>query len=131
MAQAFDRLVRRCIAICLVPVVLSGCQYFSRATAPCPEVMDAEAWVNRMPSIGASPAKLIVSLTVSDERAWMLKPAEAEGPGEMSLDLVPGGNSVPGTVAYRQRQPAPLPETIRIMCRGGEIARIDEILIVQ
>jgi len=131
VAQAFDRLVRRCLAICLVPIVLSGCQYFSATAAPCPEVVNAEAWVNRMPGIGASPVKLIVSLTVSDDKAWMLKPAEAEGPGEMSLDLVPGGNSVPGTVAYRQQQPSPLPETIRIMCRGGEIARIGDILIVQ
>lgn len=131
MVPAFDRLVRRCGALALAPLVLTGCQYFSKPAAPCPEVTGAEAWVNRMPGPGATPTKLIVSLTVSDDKAWMLKPAAAADTDEMILDLIPGGNSLPGTVAYRQQQPSQLPETIRIMCQGGEMARIGEILIVQ
>ena len=131
MVQAFDRLVRRRAVLALASMLLAGCQYFSPPAQACPEVIEAEAWVNRMPSIGASPTKLIVSLKISAADPWMLKSADTAEEGALVLDMVPGGNSVPGTVAYRQAQPSPLPETIGIMCRGDEIARIHEILIVQ
>lgn len=154
MAQAVDRLVGRRAALMLASLLLGGCQCVwpqtgtteaglvadpEAGTVPvpsCPQVTEAEAWVNRMPGIGDTPAKLIVSLRISTDEPWMLMPAleqEAGAPAtsDMVLDLMPGGNSVPGTVAYRQPQPAPLPEAIRIVCQGGEAARIDEILIVQ
>ena len=128
MVQAFDRLVGCGVALALAPVLLAGCQCLAVPLASCPEVTSAEAWVNRMPSIGDAPTKLIVSLRVEGDAPWMLTPAKADAEGELTLDLVAGGNSVPGTVAYRQQQPAPLPETIRITCQGNQIASIDEIL---
>lgn len=127
MVQAFDRLVGSGVGL----VLLAGCQCLAMPLASCPEVTSAKAWVNRMPSIGDAPTKLIVSLQVEGDAPWMLTPAKADAEGELALDLVAGGNSVPGTVAYRQQQPAPLPETIRITCQGNQIASIDEILIVQ
>ena len=100
------------------------------ARAPaCPAVTKAEAWVNRMPGIGEAPTKLVVVLGIDSEVPWMLAPVDSEG--AFALELKPGGNSVAGTVAYRQAQPAPLPKAIRIVCQGSEVARIDKILIVQ
>ena len=134
MAQAFDRLVRRPALLALAPLLLAGCQcIFSGPPATaCPEVTEAEAWVNRMPSIGGAPSRMIVSLRVAGEDPWMLKPMETNGEEDgLALELVPGGNSLPGTIAYRQTPPSPLPDAIRIMCQGEEIAIIDEILIVQ
>jgi hypothetical protein len=131
MVQAFDRLVGRRAGLALAPALLAGCQCLAVPLASCPEVTSAEAWVNRMPSIGDVPTKLIVSLRVEGDAPWMLTPVMAGAEGDLTLDLVVGGNSVPGTVAYRQKQPAPMPKTIRITCQGNQIASIDEILIVQ
>lgn len=149
MVQAFDRLVRRPAAlIALAPLLLAGCQCLWPAAATgedasadagvetsaapaCPDVTSAEAWVNRTPTIGEAPTKLIVSLKVADKMPWMLKPVSTEEVGVLALEIVPGGNSVPGNIGYRQQQPSPLPESIRILCGGDDVAIIDEILVVQ
>ena len=150
MVQAFDRLVSHRAVLAVVPfLALAGCQCLwprapaqeagaetvagieTAATPACPDITKAEAWVNRMPSIGDTPARLVVVLGVASDAPWMLAPTDATASGTLTLDLKPGGNSVAGTVAYRQPQPSPLPDTIQIMCHGSEMARIDEILIVQ
>ncbi|MCA8903041.1 MAG: hypothetical protein KDA53_17520 [Hyphomonas sp.] len=148
MVQAFNRLVGRGLALAAAPFLLAGCQCLwpfapaaieedvngeaEIASVPaCPEVTSAESWVNRMPSVGANPVKLIVSLRIASEDAWMLSPADDQAGGALALDLVPGGNSVPGTVGYNQSQPSPLPDDILILCGGKEAARIGEVMIVQ
>lgn len=150
MDPVVDRLVGVRAALATAAIfALAGCQCFwpassakatgetvtpaaETASAPaCPDIIKAEAWVNRMPSIGAAPTKLVVVLGVDSDAPWMLGPLGMSGAGALTLDLKPGGNSVPGTVAYRQPQSAPLPRTIEIMCEARLVARIDEILVVQ
>lgn len=137
------------MATAILPALLGGCQCFwphpavpeaatgadpgaVTASAPaCPDITKAEAWVDRMPRVGAPSGKLVVVLGIASDEKWMLAPLDMPAARGLMLDFKPGGNSVPGTVAYRQAQPSPLPEAIRILCRGQEVARIDRILVVQ
>jgi hypothetical protein len=101
------------------------------ASVSCPAVTKAEAWVNRMPTIGSEPTKMIVMLGVDSKESWFLTPLDMPEAHGLILDLKPGGSAVPGTVAYRQMAPAPLPARISILCRGSEIAAIDDVMVVQ
>ena len=139
MVPAFDRLVMPRAALAMAAfLTLSGCQCFAphtsdetEATPACPAVTKAEAWVNRMPTIGDEPTRMIVMLRVDSADSWFLTPLDMPAAQGLILDLKPGGSAVPGTVGYRQAAPAPLPSPIRILCRGGEVAVIDQVMIVQ
>jgi len=150
VVQAFNRLVgARAAALALAPILaLAGCQGFwpqaaasgaaaddtetDASVAPaCPAVTRAEAWVNRMPGVGSSSPKMRVVLGIDSEESWMLAPLDMPAAMGLILDLRPGGNSVPGTVAYRQPAPSPLPGRISILCRGKSAAMIDGVMIVQ
>lgn len=148
MVQAFNRLVAvRATAAIASFGVLAACQcnWFqtagsasapeadeaAEAALPCPDVTEAEAWVNRMPTIGSEPTKMIVTLRVDSKESWMLTPLDMPAAAGLMLGLKPGGASVPGTVAYRQMAPAPLPSQIRILCEGREVAVIEDVMIVQ
>ena len=149
MVQAFNRLVGARAALALAPfLALTGCQgFWPQAAAPaaaaddtetdaspapaCPAVTRAEAWVNRMPGVGSSSPKMMVVLGIDSEESWMLAPLDMPAAMGLILDLRPGGNSVPGTVAYRQPVPSPLPGRISILCRGKSAATIDGVMIVQ
>lgn len=148
MVQVVDRLVvPRAIAVFASFVALAGCQCLWLHTpgepgeqeamaeldsAPaCPAVTKAEAWVNRMPAIGDQPTKMIVMLGVDSKDSWFLTPLDMPAAQKLILELKPGGTAVPGTVAYRQTVPAPLPAGIKILCRGSEVATIDNVMIVQ
>ncbi|MEZ6001566.1 hypothetical protein [Hyphomonas sp.] len=148
MVQAIDRLVVPRAAVALASVVmLAGCQCFGLCTqaeaggqdaisdaevaAVCPVVTKSEAWVNRMPTIGDAPTKMTVMLGVNGKDTWFLTPLDMPAAQGLILDLKPGGATVPGTVAYRQTAPAPLPARIVILCQGSEIAAIERVTIVQ
>lgn len=149
MVQAFNRLVGARAALALAPLLaLAGCQGFrpqvaasaaaadkaetdASAALACPVVTKAEAWVNRMPGVGSSSPKMMVVLGIDSAESWMLAPLDMPAAMGMILDLKPGGNSVPGTVAYRQPAPSPLPGRISILCQGKSAATIDGVMIVQ
>ncbi len=148
MVQAIDRLVRMRAAAALATFgMLAGCQCLSAQTsnkqtepdrvadaeaAPaCPAVTRARAWVNRMPTIGREPTKMIVMLDVDSKDSWFLAPLDMPDATGLTLELKPGGSAVPGTVAYREMAPAPLPARIAILCHGSEVATIDKVMIVQ
>jgi len=97
----------------------------------CPAVSRAEAWVNRIPTIGNEPTKMIVMLRIDAEDSWFLTPLDMPAAQGLILGLEPGGSGGPGTVAYRQMAPAPLPAWIMILCRGSEVAIIRDVMIVQ
>jgi hypothetical protein len=84
-----------------------------------------------MPTIGSEPTKMIVMLDVDSKDSWFMAPLDMPAATGLILDLKPGGAAVPGTVAYRQMAPAPLPARIRILCRGSEVATISDVMIVQ
>ena len=148
MVQAFNGLVVMRGAAALVSFgMLAGCQCFwplaandqggpdavaeTESALSCPAVTKAEAWVNRMPTIGSEPTKMIVMLRVDSQDSWFLTPLDMPAAQGLILDLKPGGSAVPGTVGYRQMAPAPLPAKISILCRGSEVATIDDVMIVQ
>nr|WP_321509773.1 hypothetical protein [uncultured Hyphomonas sp.] len=148
MVQAIDRLVTIRAAVALASLgMLAGCQCLwphisneqtepdevadSDAALPCPTVTSAKAWVNRMPTIGGEPTRMIVMLDVDSEDSWFMAPLDVPSANGLILDLKPGGSAVPGTVAYRQMAPAPLPDHIQILCRGSEVATISDVMIVQ
>lgn len=148
MVQAIDRLVRMRAAAALASfVVLAGCQCLwsqtsdeqiepdrvadAEAAPACPAVTSAKAWVNRMPTIGSEPTRIIVILDVDSKDSWFIAPLDRPAANELILELKPGGAAVLGTVAYRQMAPAPLPDGIRILCRGSEIATVNDVMIVQ
>jgi len=97
----------------------------------CPAVTSAKAWVNRMPTIGGEPTKMIVMLEVDSEDSWFMTPLDVPSETGLFLDLKPGGSAVPGTVAYRRMAPAPLPDRIHILCRDSEVATVSNVMIVQ
>ncbi|WP_321491118.1 hypothetical protein [uncultured Hyphomonas sp.] len=131
----------RAVAALGTIAALAGCQCLglhtpetsagTEAAPACPAVTKAEAWVNRMPTIGDEPTKMIVMLGVESKDSWFLTPLDMPAAQGLVLDLKPGGAAVPGTVGYRQMAPAPLPAGIRILCRGSEVATIDNVMIVQ
>lgn len=148
MVQALDRLVAMRAGAALASLgILAGCQFFwphtpngqsepdpvaETETAPaCPAVTSAKAWVNRMPTIGSEPTKMIVMLRVDSKESWFLTPLDMPAATGLTLDLKPGGAGVPGSVGYRQMAPAPLPARIRILCRGSEVATIKDVMLVQ
>ncbi|WP_273184588.1 hypothetical protein [Hyphomonas adhaerens] len=148
MVQAIDRLVRmRAVAALASLGMLAGCQCLwphtsdeqiepdrvadAEAVPACPAVTSAKAWVNRMPTIGSEPTRMIVMLDVDSKNSWFMSPLDMPAVNELILELKPGGVAVPGTVAYRQMAPAPLPDRIRILCRGSEIATVSDVMIVQ
>lgn len=148
MVQAIDRLVRMRAAAALASfVALAGCQCLwshtsdeqiepervadAEAEPTCPAVTSAKAWVNRMPTIGSEPTRMIVMLDVDSKNSWFMSPLDMPSATGLILELKPGKAAVPGTVAYRQMAPAPLPDRIRIMCRGSEIAAIHDVTVVQ
>nr|WP_321361135.1 hypothetical protein [uncultured Hyphomonas sp.] len=147
MVQAIDRLVRMPAAALASFGMLAGCQCLSAQTSKqqtepdrvadaeagpaCPAVTRARAWVNRMPTIGREPTKMIVMLDVDSQGSWFLAPLDMPAATGLTLELKPGGSAVPGTVAYREMAPAPLPARIAIRCRGSEVATIDKVMIVQ
>ena len=139
MVQAFDRLVMpRAVAALVSAAMLAGCQWLGLhssdemdATPACPAVTKAEAWVNRMPTMGDEPTKMIVMLRVDSAESWFLTPLDMPAAQGLILDLKPGGSAVPGTVVYREMAHAPLPSRIAILCRGSEVATISDVMIVQ
>jgi len=74
---------------------------------------------------------MIVMLRVDSPDSWFLTPLDMPAAQGLTLDLMPGGSAVPGTVGYRQTAPAPLPAWIRILCQGSEVAIIEDVMIVQ
>nr|WP_321440157.1 hypothetical protein [uncultured Hyphomonas sp.] len=148
MVQAIDRLVTMRAAVALASLgILAGCQCLwphtsnaqtepdqvadAEAVPACPAVTRAKAWVNRMPTIGREPTKMIVMLDVDSQDSWFMAPLDMPSATGLILELKPGGAAVPGTVAYREMAPAPLPARIAILCRGREVATIDKVMIVQ
>ncbi|KCZ49355.1 hypothetical protein [Hyphomonas pacifica] len=129
MVASVEAMVRPvCAALSLVTsVMLVSCSAVSDASAPCPEVTDVSAWVNRMPGAGGRPAKLHVLVRVADDQSWMLSPVVSAEEGVLRLFLSPGGPSVPGTAAYQQKS-APMPEQVKIECHGKIVASVKEIM---
>lgn len=137
MVEVVNRLVKKTGKFILSPLLLIGCQSAPPPAGPdaaalsCPEVTSAEAWVNRMPGVGNVSSKLIVSLKLEDDNLWMLVPTPQQDETVMSLDLVPGGNSLPGYAVLTKQAKSPMMDAIEIACGGTVVSRIDSILVVQ
>ena len=120
--------MRWLVCLAALPMV-TGCALFPFAKSGCPEVTRATAWTDRMPRIGTSGAKLIVSLELADEEKWMLVPIAYEGGPELVLDLQAGGYSVPGTAVLHSK--ATSARQVQVMCEGRPLVRIGDIMVVQ
>lgn len=96
----------------------------------CPEVLTAEAWINRMPGPSAPGAALIVNLRLASEEPWMLRetaPRDASDPrGTLQLELLPGGSGHPGNAAWRGQDRAAA-RSVDIFCQGRIHHRIGDI----
>jgi hypothetical protein len=111
---------------------MGGCTLWSNMLAPkpdadCPAVTRATAWVDQMPRIGSGEHKMIVAVSLDDDRPWLLTPVPTDKPGLLTLELSPGGPAVPGHASYRESAGKAKREAISIVCGGEERARIDQI----
>lgn len=99
----------------------------AKPISDCPAVTRATAWVDQMPKIGSGAHKMIVAVTLDDARAWLLTPVPSDDADLLTLELSPGGPSVPGHASYRE--PVSKRDAISIVCGGEERARINKITI--
>ncbi|MEL6244508.1 MAG: hypothetical protein AAFQ21_11470 [Pseudomonadota bacterium] len=98
----------------------------------CPPVTSAEAWVNKMPTVGDSARRnmLIVSLKLESETAYRLAPADTDGGDALILDLASTEDGVPGVAGYREPPREPARKQVRIQCEGKVVGEITEIKAV-
>ena len=128
-------MVRRAGLLSLMLAPLGGCTLWSnllshqQPVADCPAVTRATAWVDKMPRIGSGDHKMIVALSLDDDRPWLLTPVPSGTPGLLTLELSPGGPAVPGHAGYRESAGNAKREAISIVCGGEERARIDQIRV--
>lgn len=127
-------MVRRAGLLSLMLAPLGACTLWSdmlavRPVADCPAVTRATAWIDQMPRIGSGDHKMIVAVSLDDDRPWLLTPAASGTPGLLILELSPGGPAVPGHASYREPASKARREAISIVCGGEERARIDQITI--
>lgn len=101
------------------------------ALTACPHrIAEANAWVNLMPGPTSSPRDLHVAITLKDpnDNAVLLK-ADRQRPGQLALELRAAPVSArAGEASYREPVGNPWPTRISILCRGGEIHAITEIV---
>lgn len=134
MAGGSDKMVIRRLSLAVALVLMGACTLWqgmsaSKPVADCPTVIRSSAWVDKMPTIGSEPHKLMVAVKVDDERPWLLTPVSTDDPSVRSLALSPGGPAVAGNASYREQISHPMPLAISISCGGRELARIDKIKI--
>lgn len=110
------------------------------ALAACPHrIAEAHAWVNLMPGPLQGPRDLHVAIRLKDpnDNAVLLKVDDARPGrsrrGDLVLELRAAPVSAqPGEVSYRQpavdASTGSWPTRISILCRGGEIYAITEIV---
>ncbi|KJS34649.1 MAG: hypothetical protein VR74_19585 [Hyphomonas sp. BRH_c22] len=127
-------MVRRAGLLSLLLAPLGACTLWSnmlaaKPAADCPPVTRATAWVDQMPRIGSGDHKMIVALSLDDDRAWLLTPVPSGTRGLLTLELSPGGPAVPGHASYREPAGKAKREAISIVCGGVERTRITQITI--
>ena len=127
-------MVRRAGLLSLMLAPLGACTLWSnmlaaKPDADCPPVTRATAWVDQMPRIGSGDHKMIVALSLDDDRPWLLTPVPTDTPGLLTLELSPGGPAVPGHASYREPARKAKREAISIVCGGEERARITQITV--
>ncbi len=127
-------MVIRGAALTLALVSLNGCSLWQTMRVPqqvadCPAVTRASAWIDKMPTIGSSPQKMIVAVKLDDPRSWRLSPVSTPDRSVRVLALSPGGPAVPGNASYHEQVSQDMPVAIRITCGGNELARIEKITI--
>lgn len=106
-----------------------------RTPDACPTLRDAQAWINKMPSINQRrDHAIMVSLMFEDEtRAFVLEPMEAGEGGAsqvLALELRAGGDAVPGSASFRAAGDAARHNSVAVYCAGEEMARIDNVKAV-
>ena len=127
------------LGLLLALPALAGCASIPAAQPPpvstsaCPEhVVEAEAWINRMPGTGASARLLVVSARLADAATTaLLLRSDASTPEQLVLDIrAAGAAPMPGRLGYRE--PAPERPYVRILlrCRGADDYVIHEIAAV-
>ncbi len=120
----------RTLALFVTAVALTGCTHFFPAKAPCPDILSAEAWTDRMPGPEKPAAPLIVSLRLDTDELWMLTATiQEESPSVLQLDLQPGGAGYPGSAGFRSTK-AGHPGRIEIVCAGKLRHTIRDVMIV-
>ena len=120
----------RGLVILAACAALSGCTHFFPSRTPCPDILSAEAWTDRMPGPEKPVSPLIVSLRLDTDALWMLAATTLEeSPAVLQLDLKPGGAGYPGSAGFRSTK-AGHPDSIEIVCAGKLRHTIREVMIV-
>ena len=127
-------MVIRGAALLIALAPLSACSLWqtmksSEQGVDCPSVTRASAWVDKMPTIGSAPHKMIVAAKLDDARPWLLTPVSTPDRTVRALALSPGGSAVPGNASYHEQVSQDMPVAISITCGGNELARIEKITI--
>lgn len=129
----------RLVAVAGAGLLASGCVWFGdeeyerppRGVAACPfAIVEASAWVNRMPGPPRSePRPLVVSAELSDPQARaVLETATAASGTTLVLHLVASDAApISGQVAWRGPLTDPMYERVEIRCDGAPLRVIDEI----
>jgi hypothetical protein len=120
----------RGLVILAVCAALSGCTHFFPPQTPCPDILSAEAWTDRMPGPEKPVSPLIVSLRLDTGALWMLTAiTQEESPAVLQLELQPGGAGYPGSAGFRSTK-AGHPDSIEIVCAGKLRHTIRDVMIV-
>ena len=118
----------RTLAIFLTSVALTGCTHFFPAKAACPDILSAEAWIDRMPGPEKAATPLIILLRLDTNAPWRLMAlTREESPAVLQLDLQPGGTGYPGSAGFRSTT-AGDPERIEIVCAGRQHHTISHVM---
>ena len=109
--------MRAALALIAAPALISCASFCSpepEISAPCPAVLMAEAWINRMP--GPKSQNLVVSVSLDTLDIWTLVTlGDVRGP-VLQLALRAGGGGNPGTAAWRSASARP--DRVEILCNG-------------
>ncbi|PKP81518.1 MAG: hypothetical protein CVT79_10585 [Alphaproteobacteria bacterium HGW-Alphaproteobacteria-18] len=109
---------------------LTGCVHALPPEVTCPPVVQAEAWVNRMPGPQPPDTSLIVTARIDAQELWMLKAMTQEAaPRILQLELLPGGSGYLGNTGFRSTK-AGHPERIEIFCSGKLHHTISHVMTV-
>jgi hypothetical protein len=100
------------------------------AQTACPvQVAEANAWINRMPSIGSRNAFVNVSVRLAGGKDTAILTRSGASTSEtLVLDVRMSDEApIPGRMAYREAAGDPVYKRVELACRGAPVFQIEEI----